>query len=101
MSLRARLLLGDLDVGQFRRRWNEHLVADDLVVRPVRWGHQVGRVEQLEALDDPNDLVHVASEFLRVLENRTNDPAGVDDDHRPCRHGSSLIWAEHAELQRD
>jgi len=69
-------------------RGDDDFVVDQFVVGPVRRHRHFLLVGDLQRFHHAQDLVHVASQFLRVVQDGADDALGVYDEHRAYRVGA-------------
>jgi hypothetical protein len=74
---------------------------DALAGAPVGGAGDVERVCDLEPLDDAQQLVEVAAEAERVVQDRADDPGRVDDEHGAHGLGVGLAGHDHPVLVGD
>ena len=52
-------------------------------------------VRLLQRLDRPLDLVKIAAQIQRVVDDRPDDGLGIDNEHGTDGLGAGNIWLEH------
>ena len=75
------------------------MIADNLVLRPAGRRRDT-RISRLKRPDHTNDLVHIPSDFLRIVENSPDTSFSVDhEDRTDCVR--PLAGVDEAERLRD
>jgi ferredoxin len=69
-------------------RWNNYPVTDKFIIGPAR-RHRALLVRSLQRLDRAYNLVHITSDFLRIVHDQTHLAIAVDNEH--CAHGIGAL----------
>ena len=70
-------------------RWHDHMVFDNAIIGPVSWHCAFVFIAELHSFHSPQDLLHIASEFLGVIEYNADDTFIVHD--KDGAHGVCVL----------
>jgi hypothetical protein len=71
----------------------DHVVSHDFIVGPLGRHRYAVDVGDLHGFDSAEDFVHIASQFLGIIENDTDETLVVDN--KDCSHGiGAFAWMD-------